>query len=44
MIRGFAEALSLDFVMTGKPAPGEDARAKELAKTKFSSAEWLYRR
>jgi lipoate-protein ligase A len=44
MIRGFAEALSLDFVMTGEPAPSEDVRAKELAKAKFSSAEWLYRR
>jgi lipoate-protein ligase A len=44
MIRGFAEALSLEFDAEAGISAAENARAEELARTKFSSAEWLYRR
>jgi lipoate-protein ligase A len=52
MIRGFAEELSLDFdaAFPGEraypdgPLATEDARALELAETKFASAEWLCKR
>jgi hypothetical protein len=44
MIRGFGEALSLDFDAEAGLGAGENARAEELARTKFSAAEWLYKR
>jgi lipoate-protein ligase A len=44
MIRGFREALSLDFDAETGLTAGENARAEELAATKFSSGEWLYKR
>lgn len=44
MIRGFREALSLDFDTEAGFAAPENARAEELAKTKFSSGEWLFKR
>jgi lipoate-protein ligase A len=44
MIRGFREALSLDFDAGAGLGAGENARAEELAETKFSSGEWLFKR
>jgi lipoate-protein ligase A len=44
MIRGFGEALSLDFDTGAGLDAAENARAEELARTKFSAGEWLYKR
>ena len=44
MIRGFREALSLDFDTEAGLNAGENTRAEELAETKFSSKEWLFKR
>jgi lipoate-protein ligase A len=43
MIRGFREALSLDF-NAGEPTLAENSRAAELAENKFSTPEWLHKR
>ena len=41
--RGFAEAHVLD-CKQAEISPAEDSRARELAETKFSAKEWLYKR
>jgi lipoate-protein ligase A len=43
MIKGFSTALDLDLT-PGRPSAVETARANELAETKFSAREWIYRR
>lgn len=43
LIHGFASALNMDF--TGStPLPGEEAGALALAREKFSTREWIYKR
>jgi lipoate-protein ligase A len=50
MIEGFRLALDLELAETpgpaypGGPSPAEEARARDLARTKFSTPEWLYKR
>jgi len=43
MIKGFSTALDLDLTQAS-PSAAETARAQELAETKFSAREWIYRR
>lgn len=43
MEKGFARALDLD-ALDGSPTQGETAKAKELAETKFSTREWVFKR
>jgi lipoate-protein ligase A len=43
MIRGFEEALGI-VCEQSEVTPAEDRRAQELAATKFSSREWLFKK
>ena len=41
--RGFSEALGLELQKT-EVSPAEESRAHELARTKFSAREWIYKK
>ncbi|MHB0898290.1 MAG: lipoate--protein ligase family protein, partial [Spirochaetales bacterium] len=43
MEKGFARALDLDG-LEDSPTQAETAKAKELAETKFSTKEWIFKR
>jgi len=42
-VRGFAEALDLELQKTDA-SPAEESRARELAESKFSAREWLFKK